>query len=177
LQTALAIKALNREVKVIAEALDPENEPHLRRANVDDVIVSGEYSGFILAACTLSPGLDLAIRELMTVEVENDLMVNPIPEGVRGKTFKDLHTWFRDRKALLVGVIVEEKVLNLEDVLVDDFSAIDQFIRSTFTAAGKDMIAHGKGKTEVVLNPPDDRVIGPNDAAIIISQRFISVTE
>lgn len=168
LQAALAIKALNHDIKVIAEALEPENEAHLRRANVDDVIVSGEFSGYLLGACTVSPGLDVAIRELLTVDVENDIVRAAIPDSMRGKTFGELHAWYRQRNALLIGIVVEEKVLNLNDVLVDDFSAIDRFIRSTFSAAGKDMVVQGKGKTHVVVNPPDNREIGPNDTAIVI---------
>jgi len=168
LQAALAIKALNHDIKVIAEALEPENEAHLRRANVDDVIVSGEFSGYLLGACTVSPGLDVAIRELLTVDVENDIVRAAIPDSMRGKTFGELHAWYRQRNALLIGIVVEEKVLNLNDVLVDDFSAIDRFIRSTFSAAGKDMVVQGKGKTRVVVNPPDNREIGPNDTAIVI---------
>ncbi|HPU84468.1 MAG TPA: ion channel [Candidatus Latescibacteria bacterium] len=177
LQAALAIKALNHDIKVIAEALEPENEAHLRRANVDDVIVSGEFSGYLLGACTVSPGLDVALRELLSVEVRNDIIRNPIPESFRGKTFKELSEWFRQREAMLIGIIVEQKVLNLDEMLQDDFSSIDRFIRSTFSAAGKELVAQGKGRTEVVVNPPDDRVIGPDDAAIIIAPRVIPVTE
>lgn len=177
LQAALAIKALNHDIKLTAEALDPENEAHLRRANVDDVIVSGEFSGYLLGACTVSPGLDVALRELLTVEVRNDMIRNPIPESFRGKTSKELSEWFRRREAMLIGIIVEQKVLNLDEMLQDDFSSIDRFIRSTFSAAGKELVAQGKGRTEVVVNPPDDRVIGPDDAAIIISPRVIPVTE
>ncbi|HNZ39319.1 MAG TPA: hypothetical protein PKN69_07295, partial [Candidatus Latescibacteria bacterium] len=121
--------------------------------------------------------LDVALRELLSVEVRNDMNRNPIPESFRGKTFKELSEWFRRREAMLIGIIVEQKVLNLDEMLQDDFSSIDRFIRSTFSAAGKELVAQGKGRTEVVVNPPDDRVIGPDDAAIIISPRVIPVTE
>jgi len=175
LQAALAIKSLNPDVKVVCEALNPDNEQHLRRANVDDVIVSGEFSGYLLGASTASPGLHLAIRELFSVEVRNDLLRNPIPEQLRGKTFAELHAWFRKQGALCIGIIVEERRLNLDDVLVDDFSAIDRFIRSAFSAAGKELAFMGRGRAEVIMNPPDDRVSGPNDDAILIAPKLIPV--
>src|SRR3990170_794156 len=38
---ALAIKSLAPSIKIIAEILDSENKPHLKRANVDEIIVRG----------------------------------------------------------------------------------------------------------------------------------------
>ena len=158
---------------MIAEALDPESEQHLRRANVDDIIVSGEFTGYMIAASTVSPSLHGAIQEIFSVDVGNDMLKNPIPEELRGKTFADVHAWFRQHGALAVGIITEEPGLSLDTVLNDDFSAIDRFIRSAFTAAGKDLSVRGEGKSEVVVNPPDDRVIGPHDDAIIIAPRLV----
>jgi len=38
---ALAVKSLAPKIKVIAELLDGESKPHLKRANVDEIIVRG----------------------------------------------------------------------------------------------------------------------------------------
>ena len=175
LQAALAIKEMNPDIKVIAEALEPDNEQHLRRANVDDIIVSDEFSGYLLASSTINSGLHDAMRELLSVGFGNDVIRNHIPEHLVGKPFSDCHAWFRNRGAMLIGVIVEDPGLSLDDMLVDDFSAIDRFIRNAFSAAGKDISARGASKHDVIVNPPDDRIIGPNDDAIIISQKAVSV--
>ena len=45
----LAIKSMAPEVKTCAELLNPENKQHLRRANVDEIIVRGEHIGNLLA--------------------------------------------------------------------------------------------------------------------------------
>jgi voltage-gated potassium channel len=175
LQTTLAVKELNPEIKVIAEVLEPENEQHLRRANVDDIVVSDEFSGYLLASSTVDNGLHDAMRELLTIGLGNNIVRNPVPENLRGKTFAEVHEWFRSQGALAIGVITEEPGLSLDDMLVDDFSAIDRFIRSAFTAAGKDLTAKGAGKHEVVVNPPDGRIIGPNDDLIVIAEKPIVV--
>ena len=175
LQAVLAIKELNPDIKLVAEALEPENEQHLRRAQVDDVIVSGEFTGYMVAASTASPSLHTAIQELFNVDVGNDLMKNPIPPDLVGKTFADVQAWFRPRGAIVVGIITEEPGLSLDDVLVDDFSTIDRFIRTAFTAAGKDMAMKGQGRSEVELNPSDSRAIGPNDNAVIVASHPVEV--
>jgi voltage-gated potassium channel len=175
LQAALAIKEMNPDIEIVAEALDPDNEQHLRRANVDDIIVSGEFTGYMIAASTVSPSLHGAIQEIFSVDLGNDMIKNPIPEDLRGKTFGDVHTWFRQHGALAIGIITEDPGLSLDTVLDDDFSTIDRFIRTAFTAAGKDLAIRGEGKPEVLVNPADDRVIGPNDDAIILAPRQVEV--
>jgi voltage-gated potassium channel len=47
--TALTIKYIAPNVKTIAELLDGENRQHLKRANVDEIIVRGEHIGSLLA--------------------------------------------------------------------------------------------------------------------------------
>jgi voltage-gated potassium channel len=175
LQAVLAIKELNPDIELIAEARDVENEQHLRRAQVDGVIVSGEFTGYMMAASALSPSLYSAIHELFSVDVGNDLIKNPIPPSLHGKTFADVHSWFRDSGALVIGIITEEPGLSLDNILVDDFSTIDRFIRQAFTAAGKDLSVQGQGRSSVALNPPDDRQIGPNDHAIVIASHQLEV--
>ena len=59
--SALTVKAMAPNVKIVVELLDGENRPHLRRANVDEVIVRGEHIGSLLASAVNSPGLPKAI--------------------------------------------------------------------------------------------------------------------
>ncbi len=53
----LAVKSLAPDVKTCAELLNPENRQHLKRANVDEIVVRGEHLGNLLASATVSPGL------------------------------------------------------------------------------------------------------------------------
>ena len=54
---ALTIKSIAPNVKTIAELLDGENKQHLKRANVDEIVVRGEHVGSLLASAINSPGL------------------------------------------------------------------------------------------------------------------------
>ena len=48
--TTLAIKTMEPHVVTCAELLNRDNEQHLQRAEVDDIIVSGEATGLLLAS-------------------------------------------------------------------------------------------------------------------------------
>ena len=78
--TALAVKALNSEVNTIAEIIDGENEQHLRRANVDEILVNGEFNGFLLSSAAVAPAIPLVTKELLkvlTMRRQADVLVKP----------------------------------------------------------------------------------------------------
>ena len=57
----LAIKSMNPDIVTSAELVNAENAGHLRRANVDDIIVDGEFNGLLLASGVAAPRVpDLA---------------------------------------------------------------------------------------------------------------------
>ncbi|MBL8965623.1 MAG: NAD-binding protein, partial [Spirochaetaceae bacterium] len=60
----LAARSLAPEMPLSAEILRPESEQHLRRAAVDNVVVNGELSGYLLSAGSLQKGLPRAARRL-----------------------------------------------------------------------------------------------------------------
>ncbi len=172
----LAIKTIKPEVKVCAEILDSENAQHLRRADVDDIIIRGEYSGFLLASAAVSTGITEAVRELLTYDPGNEIWRADIPKEYVGKTFKDLASYYRERfKAILIGIIAEEQGIPLEDMISDDTSQIDQFIKREFLLAGRDISAETKKKAETIVNPDDDYEILEDDKAIVIARDRITI--
>ena len=170
----LAIKSMAPDVKVCAELLDGENEQHLLRAEVDDVVVSGEYSGFLLVAAATLPGIPQVVRELLTYEEGNVFRRAKVPSGYVGKTFGELSEYFRkEHQAILVGLTSEDRAMSLEDILTDDYSMIDLFIREKFDEAGKTPFLGEKKKTQIRLNPGDGDPIKENDSAVIIARQRV----
>jgi len=167
----LAIKSMAPEVKTCAELLDAENKQHLRRANVDEIVVRGEHIGNLLAGAATSPGLPRVISSLLSPEEENNLWKVEIPSGFLGKTAGELAAYFkREHQALLIALINERKGLVLENILTDDYSAIDQFIKRKFEEAEKDIL----GKRErilITLNPADDLLLTESDSAVVIARK------
>jgi voltage-gated potassium channel len=166
----LAIKTMAPTVKTCAELLDPENRQHLKRANVDEIVVRGEHIGNLLAGATLSPGLPRVISSLLSPEEENNLWKVEVPPRFIGKSVRELSAHFkRTYQALLIALLSERKGLALENLLTDDTSAIDQFIKRKFAEAEMD-ISSKKEKIQVTLNPADDLLLTEDDSAIVIAR-------
>lgn len=166
----LAIKSMAPEVKTCAELLNPENKQHLNRANVDEIVLRGEHIGTLLASASASPGLPRVISSLLSSHEENKLWKVEVPERFVGKPVSELSAYLKENsRALLIALLSEQKGLVLEDILTDDLSAIDQFIKRKFEEAEKDLPGR-KDRILVTLNPPDDTVLTREHSAVVIAR-------
>jgi voltage-gated potassium channel len=166
----LAIKSMAPTVRTCAEILDIENRDHLKRVNVDEIIVRGEHSGAILASASVSPGINRLVDMLVSYGEGEKLWKVPIPKQFAGKPFAEIFDYFRkEHCALVIAVIMEEEAFNVSDIISDDLSAIDQFIKKKFEELDKDLFP-GQGGVRVIPNPKDDYVLKENDSVAIIAQ-------
>jgi len=167
---SLAIKSMNPDIILSAEIVNPENEQHLKRANVDDIIIYGEFNGFLLASSTMSNGIPLLVKELLSFESRNVLKNIPIPAQFIGRSFIELADHFlKNGEGILIGVLSEEKKMTLDDILSDDSSAIDAFIKRKFAEAEIDLYESAeKEELQIKLNPGKDYTIRDNDSAFIL---------
>ncbi|MBI4634146.1 MAG: NAD-binding protein [Deltaproteobacteria bacterium] len=167
---ALAIKSLAPQIKMIAELFHGENKPHLRRANVDEIIVRGEHVGSLLASAVNSPGIPGVFSGMLSLGDANKLRRVEIPRVFVGKTFRELSVFYREKKhAILIGLLKEKKAVKLADLLSDNTSMIDNFIREKIQEAKKDFY-YERDETKGIINPEDDYVITGDDFAVVISR-------
>lgn len=170
----LAIKHVRPEVHVCAEILDEANAGHLRIAQADEVIVSGEHTGFLLQSAATAPGIPQAVRSLMSPRSSSPLMRVAIPSEFVGRTFEELARHFRlEEGSILIGLITEEAAIPVSQLLSGG-SPIDAFIAQKFHEAGRDLLAEGKQRAEILMNPPDDHQVRGDDAAVVIGRAFPS---
>jgi voltage-gated potassium channel len=166
---ALAIKSLAPKITAIAELLDGENRSHLRRANVDEIIVRGEHVGSLLASAVKSPGLSRVYTDLLAFEGAGMIKREEIPKPFVGKTFAELsHHYRHKRGAILIGFLRETQGVKVEDLLTDDASAIDVFIREKLRESKKDLL-HREEALKVVINPEDHYTVRADDYAVLLS--------
>jgi voltage-gated potassium channel len=166
----MAIKSMAAKVRTCAELIHGENREHLVRANVDEIIVRGESAGALLATGAVSPGLADSVKSLVNNQDPNKLWRVPVPSRFADKTFGELLPYFRDKfQALLVGVVREKESIKLEDILSGDSTFIDDFIKKKFEESGKDFFGDKKD-VSVIVNPPDDYLLSPNDWVIAIAK-------
>ena len=165
---ALAIKSLAPSIKIIAELLNAENKPHLKRANVDEIIVHGEHIGSLLASAINSPGIPRMFSSILSLGDGNKLWRTEIPKQFIGGTFSELFNYYREKQqAILIGFLHEKKSVKLDDLLSDNTSIIDVFIKEKLKEAKKDLF-HEKEETRIIINPEDGYVITGDDYAVLL---------
>ncbi|MFP4364072.1 MAG: ion channel [Spirochaetia bacterium] len=166
---SFALKAINPDITICAELVNSENEQHLIRANVDDIIINGEFSGFLLASSTMSIGVSNLVRQMLTTRNSSGLMQQQIPGQFVGKNFLELSEYYlRNGEGILVGLLSEEKKMSLDDILSEDSSGIDDFIKRKFQEAEIDLGEQELNEANIQLCPKPDYIIKDTDVAFII---------
>jgi len=165
----LAIKSMAPAVRTCAEILDIENRDHLKRVNVDEIIVRGEHSGAALASASVSPGIHGLMNMLASYGEGEKLWKVPVPRRFVGRPFAEIFDYFRkEHRAMAIAVILQEDPFDVNDILSDDLSTIDQFIKKKFEEIDRELFP-GQGGVRVVLNPQDDYVLKENDCVAVIA--------
>jgi voltage-gated potassium channel len=166
----MAIKSMASQVRTCAELIHADNKEHLKRANVDEIIVRGESAGSLLATSAVSPGVTDSMKLLINNQDENKLWRIPVPSRFFGKSFGEMAAHLREKSgALLLAVVREEAKVKLDDILSADSTFIDEFIKRKFEESGKDFF-EAKEDISVRLNPPDDYELSQNDWLVLISK-------
>ena len=166
----LSIKAINSKIKVYAHIIKRENLSHIRKAKADDVLISDAYSGYLLAAHVLSPGIPQTVDQLFSDEGNFSFKRTDIPAQFVGKSYGELRDSIKNEKNnILIGLGNEMEGVNLSNILSDDYSFLDQFIKKKFEQAGRGF--SNEKKVNVRINPPEDTVLNKKDFIILISDR------
>ncbi len=161
----LSIKAINSKVKVYAHIINRENLSHLRKARADEVLVSDSYAGYLLASHILSPGVPQTVDLLFSEDVPYKFRRYDLPAQEVGKTYQKIKEKLEATLDMIcIGFGRETEGVNIVDILSDDYSFLDQFIKTKFEQAGRGFSE--KSKINVRINPPADTVLETNDFLI-----------
>jgi len=163
----LTLKAMNPTIKVYAHVVNPATKGHLRRANVDEIVLQDEFTGFLLASHVANPGIPQTFNELLDYNVRMNLQRFEIPENKVGTTFGELSEYFNNSgNGILIGITSEREAVQISDILSADPSSLDTFIARKFEESGID-IEREKGH-RVEINPPRTLMIEKHDVALLI---------
>jgi voltage-gated potassium channel len=170
LLTVLTLKSINPKIKVFVHVLDQNNVGHIRRANADDVILSDEFSSFFLASHVMQPGVPQFLEALMDFRKSHEIQPVSIPSDFIGKSATELHGYFRTgQNAIFLGIVTEEKPLEVSDILSGDYSYLDSFIEWKLKQAGRS--SQQRETVRVLINPPADYLIDKKDRALILGEK------
>ncbi len=163
----LTIKSMEPNVRVIAYLNERENLKHIRRANVDEVVLSDDFGAFMVASHVVTPGVPQTLNTLFNNRTQNRFLRVNIPHEFVGKTYDELFNWFREKKHwVLIGVFSKDESLGIGEILSADTSALDAFIERKLKEGGISLQEESKVRT--VINPSDEYIIKANERAIVI---------
>lgn len=169
LLTVLTLKSINPKIKVFAHVLDQSNVGHIRRANVDNIILSDEFSSFLLASHVMLPGVPQFLEAVMDFRKSHKIQPVAIPSEFIGKPAVELHGYFRSKQnAIFLGIVTEEKPLEVGDILSGDYSYLDSFIEWKLKQAGRS--SQEREAVRLLINPSPDYLVDKKDRALILAE-------
>lgn len=163
----LTIKSISSTVRVVAYLMQRENLTHIRRANVDEVVLSDDFGAYMLASHVMDPGIPQTTKGLLNASSDERLKRVDIPSQFIGRPFDDLFNYFRSTNgSILVGLFSEEENLGIGEVLSADSSALDAFIERKLNEGGISL--QEESKVTTVINPKSNFLIEEGQRAIVI---------
>jgi voltage-gated potassium channel len=103
--TILAIEHAAPGVRTVAEVNNPKHEPHFRRADVDELLVTSKIASHLLARSALYPGLSAIITDIVSGGEGSELYRISLPPEYCGLSIDDLAARLRrDHRATLLSV-------------------------------------------------------------------------
>lgn len=163
----MTLKNMAPGVYTCAEVIDSKYEDHLKLAKCDEVILSREYSRFLLVSATVSEGISKVLHEMLDLSDLKGLQTTAIPENLIDRPFSELRLHMQSTGRLLLGVLentgraIEIKRQALRDAQKTSFvsTLVDNLKRV------KTMVPN-----QPVLNPNDDYVVREGSLAIVLGR-------
>ena len=163
----MTLKSMAPDVYTCAEVIDSKYDDHLRLAKCDEVILSREYSRFLLVSATVSEGISKVLHEMLDLSDLKGLQTTEIPAEFVGSTFAELRGHMQSKGRLLLGVLentgraIEIKRQALRDAQKTAFvhTLVDNLKRV------KTMVPN-----RPVLNPEDGYVVREGSLAIVLGR-------
>ncbi|MEO8572014.1 MAG: NAD-binding protein [Chloroflexota bacterium] len=103
--TIMAISSIAPSVRTVAEVNNPRHEPHFRRADVDELLVTSKLSSRLLARSALYPGLSAIVTDIVSGGDGSELYRITLPDEYIGLSIDTVATRLRsDHRATLLSV-------------------------------------------------------------------------
>jgi voltage-gated potassium channel len=103
--TIMAIEHLASGVRTVAEVNNPKHEPHFRRANVDELLVTSKVVSHLLARSALYPGLSGIVTDIVSGGEGSELYRISLPDDYCGQTVDEVAQRLRaEHRATLLSI-------------------------------------------------------------------------
>ena len=152
LYAALTLRSLAPKVLIYAEVALAENREHLLRAGVNETVIQGEVTSLLLGMLGANPAMWPFFQSMLGAREEGCLAYRSLSHEERSLSWGDfLKKTISDSGILPLALCHQSKDLSLQDML-DEGSALDQFILELFQATGQQTDLGHQGPN-VIVNP------------------------
>lgn len=101
----MAIESIAPGVRTVAEVNNPRNEPHFRRADVDELLVTSKMASHLLARSALYPGLTGIVTDIVSGGEGSELYRVTLPDDYLGLSIDEVSARLRmDHRATLLSI-------------------------------------------------------------------------
>jgi len=154
--------------KISIQLHDEKYLPNIRREKISNVVIYDNLGGNLLGNSTINPAIPDFIQEVLKSTDGKGIKEIQVPSAYVNKPFEELSKFFREERNLIVlGIVSILPEVSIEEIISDDSSSIDQFIKSQFEQSGK-KFKTDKAKNRVKLKPEYDYIIQDTDKAIVL---------
>ena len=103
--TIMAVESAAPGVRTVAEVNNPRHEPHFRRANVDELLVTSKIASHLLARSALYPGLTAIVTDIVSGGDGSELYRVVLPDEYIGLSIDAVSSRLRtEHHATLLSV-------------------------------------------------------------------------
>ncbi len=154
--------------KISIQLHDEKYLSNIRREKISNVVIYDNLGGNLLGNSTINPTIPDFIQEVLKSNDGKGFKEIHIPTSFVNKPFEELSLFLKEERDLLVlGIVSVLPEVSIEEIISDDSSSIDQFIKSQFEQSGK-KFKTDKAKNRVKLKPENDYIIQEKDKAIVL---------
>lgn len=154
--------------KISIQLQDEKYLQNIRREKVSNIVIYDDLGGRLLANSTINPSIPDFLQKVLKSSEGKGLKEISIPSMFISKTFKELFNHLKEERNLItLGIVSILPEVSIEDIVSDDSSSIDQFIKSQFELSGKKYKSENENN-RVKLKPDNDYIIQNTDKAIVL---------
>jgi len=113
--TVLAVETINTEAYSCVEVIRSENKRHFANTHANELVISAELTGALLAGSASNPGLSRVVTNLVTHPDDQEFYRIPVPADLVGQPVSAALIVLKERHdALLVAIVrgVDDYILN-----------------------------------------------------------------
>ena len=117
---------------------DEKYLPNIRREKNQNVIIFDDLGGNLLANSTVNPTVPAFLQEVLKFTDGKGIQEVNIPIEFISKTFGELASYLKKQmNFVILGIVSINPEVSIAQILSDDSSSIDKFIKQQFELSGK----------------------------------------